>query len=428
MPYTGLTVVIPTRNRAKLAMNAIRSVLGQSLENIQILVSDNSTIGAEANELSAFCKPLTNRGVHYIDPPKPMPMSRHWDWAMEQSLGLSASNHITFLTDRMIFKKGKLAEAIEIAKHHPNKLLCYTHDKVIDHKTPIRMLQTPWTGNVFEISSERLLFLISRATLHGCLPRMLNSIVPRSSIHKIQAHFGNVFDSISPDFNFCFRFLKIFDTILYFDTSVLLHYALYRSNGESVAIGKSTTDHMDFIADLGGTPMNFAAPIPQFRTVFNAICHEYCLIKEENSSDKFRKIDQCAYLKHIAQEIDRIENPSLKLEMEALLVTHGWQGLQNRRFNYGSFMRKLFSTRSVVNRLKWLSGGSHTKWVWLILVNLFGIHPPDDNRFGFQTAEEAIEYANRFPRRKDTDNPLGEPLSSATELGGIPLPSGHAAL
>ena len=428
MPYTGLTVVIPTRNRAKLAMNAIRSVLGLSVENIQILVSDNSTIGSEANELSAFCKPLTNRRVHYIGPPKPMPMSRHWDWAMEQSLGLSESSHITFLTDRMIFKKGKLTEAIEIAKHHPKKLLCYTHDKVIDNKIPIRVLQTPSTGNVFEINSDRLLFLVSRAILHGCLPRMLNSIVPRSSIHKMQAYFGNVFDSISPDFNFCFRFLGMFDTIIYFDTSVLLHYALYRSNGESVAIGKSTRDHMDFIADLGSTPINFAAPIPQFRTVYNAICHEYCLIKEQTKSKKFLEIDQCSYLKIIAQEIARIENPYLKREMEALLVTHGWQDTQDEEFDYWSFMRKIFSTRTVVNRLRWIFGGSYTKWVWVILGDLFGFQPPDDNRFGFQTTEEAIEYANRFPRRKETGNHLGEPLSSAKELGGVPLPSGHAAL
>ncbi len=428
MSYTGLTVVIPTRNRAKLAMNAIRSVLGQSVENIQILVSDNSTIGSEANELSAFCKPLTNREVHYIGPPKPMPMSRHWDWAMEQSLRFSAFSHITFLTDRMIFKNGKLTEAIEIAKHHPNKLLCYTHDKVIDHKIPIRVLQTPWTGKVFEISSDRLLFLVSRAILHGCLPRMLNSIVPRSCIHKMQAHYGNVFDSISPDFNFCFRFLEMFDTILYFDVSVLLHYALYRSNGESLAIGKSTKDHMDFIADLEGTPINFAAPIPQFRTVFNAICHEYCLIQEETDSKKFISIDQCAYLKIMSQEIARIENPDLKLEMEALLVTHGREDIQNEKFSFRSFMSKLFSTRTVMNKLKWLSGGSHTKWVWFILVNRFAIQPPDDNRFGYRTTEEAIEYANGFPRRREADNHLGEPLSSAKELGGIPFPSGRASL
>ena len=41
--YNGSVVVVPTRNRAQIAMNAIRSVVDQPVDNVQILVSDNST-------------------------------------------------------------------------------------------------------------------------------------------------------------------------------------------------------------------------------------------------------------------------------------------------------------------------------------------------------------------------------------------------
>ena len=41
-------VVVPTRNRASLASEAIRSALGLSSESVNILVSDNSTIEEEA--------------------------------------------------------------------------------------------------------------------------------------------------------------------------------------------------------------------------------------------------------------------------------------------------------------------------------------------------------------------------------------------
>ena len=55
MVYTGLVVVIPTRNRAAIAMNAIRSVLDQPVE-VGLLVSDNSTSETDREALSAELK------------------------------------------------------------------------------------------------------------------------------------------------------------------------------------------------------------------------------------------------------------------------------------------------------------------------------------------------------------------------------------
>lgn len=46
--YCGLVIAIPTRNRAALAMNAVRSALGQCGPDVRILVSDNSTEPGES--------------------------------------------------------------------------------------------------------------------------------------------------------------------------------------------------------------------------------------------------------------------------------------------------------------------------------------------------------------------------------------------
>lgn len=421
MQYSGLTIVIPTRNRAKLAINSIQSILEQSVENIQIIVSDNSTIEFEAIELSGYCEPLTERGVHYITPPAPMPMTQHWNWAMDQFLELSESSHVAYLTDRMLFKPENLAEIVEIARRYPDHLLSYNHDRIVDHKTPIRLFQLPWTGKIFEINSGHLLLLVSRAYLHNCLPRMLNSVVPRTKIEEIRSRYGNTFDSISPDFSFCFRVLEMFNTILFFDKSVLINYALYRSNGESLAIGKNTSDHADFVKNLGDKPQNYAAPVPEFLTVYNAICHEYCLLQSQLTSGKFHEIDRRAYLKAIAYEVSKIENPQLRIEMEGLLSAHGWQDTERGNREQLSLVRKLFSPSRVANKLKWISAGAHTKKFWFVLLHLFGLRPPDNNRFGFATIEEAVGYAKRFPRRKEIGLELLEPLVSASERGA---PSG----
>ena len=69
MSYTGTVVVIPTRNRAAIAMNAIRSALDQPVGNLNVLVSDNSTLEKERETLAAFCSSQSGERLRYIRPP-----------------------------------------------------------------------------------------------------------------------------------------------------------------------------------------------------------------------------------------------------------------------------------------------------------------------------------------------------------------------
>src|SRR5450432_4290243 len=122
-----LVVVIPTRNRATLASNAIRSVLSQSQDGATILVSDNSTIEEEAHVLSQFCERLKEHRVRYIRPPAPSRMAEHWEWALTQALSTFESEYVLYLTDRMIFKANTLGPLLRLASRYPNQVICYAH-------------------------------------------------------------------------------------------------------------------------------------------------------------------------------------------------------------------------------------------------------------------------------------------------------------
>jgi len=107
----ALVVVVPTRNRASLAMNAVRSVLDQSIGGrtaISILVSDNSTEQLQADLLEDFCRGVADHQVRYIRPPAPLPMPVHWQWAIDYALQLPDATHITYLTDRMVVRPGHM--------------------------------------------------------------------------------------------------------------------------------------------------------------------------------------------------------------------------------------------------------------------------------------------------------------------------------
>src|SRR2546422_2354060 len=100
-------VVIPTRNRPDLAMNAIRSVLQEPLVDVHVIVSDNSTTEADRSALAGFCARLSNARLLCIAPPRALPATEHWDWAMHQALQRYDAGHFIYLTDRSVFKPGE---------------------------------------------------------------------------------------------------------------------------------------------------------------------------------------------------------------------------------------------------------------------------------------------------------------------------------
>ena len=399
--YRGTTVVIPTRNRTALAQAAIKSVLDQGISHVTVLVSDNSTDEQGARALQAHCEKLDPRLVRYIRPPEPMPMSAHWDWVINRALELTDSTHFLYLTDRMVFKEDELQSLMEVAAQFPDKIISYNGDRIDDFGRPVFLEQKPWSGKVLEIPATHLLDLTSRAVHPPCLPGMLNCIVPRSVFHEIERRFGSIFASISPDFCFAYRSLEVVDSILYYDKPLLIQYSIDRSNGLSYARGIASTDSADFLRQLGQVPMNYAAPVPEFQTITNAVLHEYCVVKEESRSPKFRDIDWFSYLGATERALGWIEDPALAAQMRKLLEQQGW----NRRKHYAWVLGKVSALLrhnfiGVLRRLVIpVAAGARMQGAWMAL-SRHGVQPPASAWFHFNSAAEAMDYDRRFPRKR----------------------------
>lgn len=405
--YKGTVVVIPTRNRAAIAMNAIRSVLDQAVDDVQVMVSDNSTSERDREELASFCSTLSDPRLRYLRPPESLSMSAHWEWAIEQALPLYDTSHFIYLTDRMMFKRGALKEILTIAAFYPNKVLSYNHDRIVDHATPIRIEQYPATEKLLEVDTLRFSYLYSQSIFHHGLPRMLNCTVPRTVLDRIRQRFGNVFSSISPDFVFCCRCLDMEESILFYDKSPLFHYALNRSNGASVTRGEMTSDNADFTANLpvDNANRNYATPIPQLITAVNAVFNEYLLYKQQTMSPRFFEVDFQKYLRVNAEEIREVGDPQLRAEMHALLVEHGYQDARNGMPSDppgSAGRRRRLLSNSIWDKLKLTLGEAVsapvTKPMWLFLARTFGIKPPGEIGFEFGDLEEAIDFVKNISR------------------------------
>jgi hypothetical protein len=339
---------------------------------------------------------LDQQKLIYVRPQAPMAMSAHWEWALDTAMGASDDSHFTYLSDRMLFKQDVMRDLIEITRSYPDRVISYNDDMVDDSNVPVQLHMRDWTGKIFEIYSAHLLQLSSRAFFPSCIPRMLNSLVPRAVLLDMRKRFGTVFASISPDFYFAYKCLFLVDSIFYYDRPALIQYAITRSNGMSYARGLRSDDNADFISQLAGKPMNFATPIPDLQSFVNAVMNEYCVVKMETGSPKFPPVDRRSYLGEIGLSLRQVRDPYIASKMRRLLRRNGWTALDSA---FWYFARVGFLTRRqpswVVKRLARMVGAR-------VLAGL-----PARMRLKvfarwllrFPSARVAIRYANESPRK-----------------------------
>jgi hypothetical protein len=372
-PMNRILVVVPTRNRAQLARAAIASVIRQRVAS-HLLVSDNSTEPSESEDLHRVCAALDPALVTYVRPGEPLAMTAHWEWALQRGLELGDFTHITYLTDRMIFRDHALAEIAQMAGLHPRDVISYNHDRIDDSRRPVVLEQRDWTGKLFAIPSVQLLRLTARAIIPPCLPRMLNAIVPVDVLADVRRRFGTVFGSVSPDYAFAYRVLSLRDRILYYDTPALIHYALDRSNGATYSRGIASRDRVDFMANIGSAVLNGAAPVPAFHNATNGIFSEYEVARASAEPGRFPPINRFQYLGMMDWDSRQLVDPGLAAASAALLRANGWR----RR-----------------DRLAWLL----PRLAGYLRADPIGALSAALRRpRRFPTAEAAIEHANRHPR------------------------------
>lgn len=319
-----IAIVIPTRNRSELAIRSVESVLASSHRTqVSIILSDNSTDPEESAVLNSYVS-QHRLELTMIRPPNPLPMTKHWNFALDQALDDTQCTHFAFLTDRMLFKKDALRQLLAILAEHSRKVVSYTYERIDDLRVPIIYKPLPRSGKLIRIQSRRLLDLSAHMVFPSCLPRMLNSVCPRDQLVRLKVRFGQVFDSISPDFNFCYRILDAEDSIIFYDQSLLLNYAQGRSNGASFARGVMTRDSLDFLQNMDGASTLPFAPLP-YIVGSNGAINEYCGVKLASTSGKFADISYPKYLEILASQASCLADKRVARETLQGLRQAGWK-------------------------------------------------------------------------------------------------------
>lgn len=423
-----MAIVIPTRNRASFAINAVRALLKQRCR-LQIFVSDNSSSAAEIRKLSSFCRRYAELRVSYLRPPQELSMATHWDWALQQALSLSDACYFTIHYDRMLMKPGHLELLGEVAGRFPDSLITYARDQTCDLTLPVVMCQTPWTGKVYQVQTARILDLARQGIISEmghAIPVLSNCLVPRSMLEGIRETFGSICDSTGPDSCFMARFGALYDSFLHFDRSLGILYAAHRSNGWAYTKGRTDGDFADFLAACRDENWLAASPIPGVSLGQNMLYHEYELVRRATGT-RLPALDVQGCLNELGRSLKWVDDPNTKAYYAALLKEHGWKGEAEpvseptpaevsppreprppAIIPYGNpvylfkFMYQLTSNKlrqEVARRLG-------TQRAVLFKADYFGIKPRHICGFTFRTNQEALHYAIKFPRDRDPENPF----------------------
>jgi glycosyltransferase involved in cell wall biosynthesis len=323
-----LTLVIPTRNRAALAIAAIRSLLPQADADIEILVSDNSSSSEEARQLEAFVRGCGDVRVAYVRPPRELRMAAHWDWAAEQALARTHATHIGVQYDRKLWKPDALRGVVAACAVNARATVTYGCDLSMPTPNGRDAIVYPGSGKLYEIRTERIVELTSRARigeLEQAFPVFSNCIVPRGTLERMRDRFGSICDSAVPDSAFAFRFCAVEERYFHFDRAPVVAYSYEKSNGLAYFRGDTSGTYGDWIELWRGDPWIDAAPIPNLPLGQNVMFHEYVLVQRRVGDERFPPIDFAAYMRVLALGLPIIEDAALRAELQSVLERHGWR-------------------------------------------------------------------------------------------------------
>jgi hypothetical protein len=313
-----LIVVIPTRNRSGLAVRAIGSLLTRDQHDIAVVVSENSGPGADREMVARFCE---SHDVPIIAPENSLRMVDHWEWALNQAIMRFGPTHVTFLTDRMVYRPHAPQYFSQAMASFPDKIICFNHDRIDDSSTHVKLQIQPSTFRTFLTDPAAVLSLAAAGQpALWVIPRMLNSIVPVQIFQKMYKENGRVFGGISPDYYFGYRVLSAIDNYVSLDIPLLIHSALLRSSGHSFSTGRLSAEAKDFISFEG--ELRFETPFPDVLTLTNAMLHDYVVIARETGSGRFAPIDTGALYAQLKHELAVMEPSPLRNEMSSRLARY----------------------------------------------------------------------------------------------------------
>lgn len=295
------SILIPTKNRANLVGNAIKSVLNQTFRDYELIICDNGDTEATRYVVDKY----NDDRIRYIRTSGTLSMPDNWEYALSSAKG----KYITVLPDRSVYRP----DSLEII-----------HSEI--QKTKISLVA--WGANIYGSDEKGLeyvrakhskvrqiyntkavmnQFLNTEANKYiGLFPRMLNSCCHIDLVNKIIKSTGRLFWPMSPDITSGLLQLAFVDEILFIEDGLFV--SCYPGVGNGSAFTKQLPLHKRFLNDIGGKAIGISDKLPvKTRLIHVFIMNDFLFLKDK-LPDKFKEfeIDREAFYIFCLKDIARV--------------------------------------------------------------------------------------------------------------------------
>lgn len=232
------TVVVPTRQRADVLGPALRTVVAQDYDNLEILVSDNCSDDHTADVVKSFDDPR----IRYVNTGQRMSMSHNWEFALSHIAG----GWVTVLGDDDGLLPGALHRVAEIIDHYQVSMV---RSSIASYIWP-SLTQTDFgrlsvsvrKGCELRNSNKWLTRLINGEVSYSALPTLYTGgFVDHQLIERARDTAGKFYRSMVPDVYSSVVFSRLTENYVYCHEQFAVGGASKHSTGASqFSTGKSS--------------------------------------------------------------------------------------------------------------------------------------------------------------------------------------------
>lgn len=274
MPEAFFSIIIPTRNRSQLAELALRTVIEQDFDSLQVIVSDNSPSPGERQRLRDLIATLSDSRVRLVEAPRAMRMGEHWEWALQFATG----RYVFYLCDDDgfipdIFRD--LHEELSSSEWEVVKVpsMVYQDRSYADQELANTLSFTPRTGDLRVIRSRDVLVSAVGHSQDLLAPVPQATFVSRDLYKSMLSRYGTVFpDTPAPDRSCAYMLLACVPLLRYVDRNCHIFGVTDRSIGANAAQYRNETVQ-EFLEESGGVEL-VLSPI-KIMTIGSALAESF---------------------------------------------------------------------------------------------------------------------------------------------------------
>lgn len=226
------SVVIPTKNRPELLRDATSSVLLQSFDDYELIVSDNFSDERTSRIVREF---RNDKHLRYFRTDKEMNMPDHWEFATQKARG----NYVLILTDRSFLRQNSLRDIHQsITGSGKDVSVCFWNYGYYDEERKVLITENDEPGTNF-LKSEELARKFSQTLNARFLPRPHTGCYRFDIAKKIRQDVGRLCYPVAPDYTSSLLLLAYSDFVMYIPRPLFFHQGAAVSNANQTGFNPS---------------------------------------------------------------------------------------------------------------------------------------------------------------------------------------------